>query len=235
MPVGNGGIIGPCNPPSLMATRGVWRLAEAQVAVEAGMWPRTMFAPGSAGEDQADLAQYTFSSAAYGGPAMASRIVVAFVVTFSSALTLTSVTIGGVSATILGPASGDNARTWIVYASVPSGTSGTIVVQFSGTAPNCYYGCWSLYPETAAPVSSSFPTGGPATSRSVTLDIPEGAIAILGAGRVGAGGGWTNAIENPMGPSSGSQYAYRGPLAAGETGTVITNSNTRTICGAVWL
>lgn len=191
MPVGNGGIIGPCNPPSLMATRGVWRLAEAQVAVEAGMWPRTMFAPGSAGEDQADLAQYTFSSAAYGGPAMASRIVVASVVTFSSALTLTSVTIDGVSATILGPASGDNARTWIVYASVPSGTSGTIVVQFSGTAPNCYYGCWSLYPETAAPVSSSFPTGGPATSRSVTLDIRKGpsrssapgAWAPAGAGR----------------------------------------------------
>jgi len=39
MPIGNGGIIGPANVPTLASAKGVWSLREAQLAQRQGIWP----------------------------------------------------------------------------------------------------------------------------------------------------------------------------------------------------
>jgi hypothetical protein len=39
MPIGNGGIIGPNNTPSLSSAKGVWSIQEAMLAQRAGTWP----------------------------------------------------------------------------------------------------------------------------------------------------------------------------------------------------
>ena len=39
MPIGNGGIIGPANVPTLLSAKGVWSLREAQLAQRQGIWP----------------------------------------------------------------------------------------------------------------------------------------------------------------------------------------------------
>jgi hypothetical protein len=39
MPIGNGGIIGPANVPTLLSAKGVWSLREAQLAQKQGIWP----------------------------------------------------------------------------------------------------------------------------------------------------------------------------------------------------
>ena len=39
MPIGNGGIIGPANVPTLVSAKGVWSLREAQLAQRQGIWP----------------------------------------------------------------------------------------------------------------------------------------------------------------------------------------------------
>jgi hypothetical protein len=195
--------------------------------------PILAFNVGSADEDQADRSTYEFNSVSYGGAAADNRIIGAFIVTFNSSVTLNAAAIGGVSATILGPSSGTDARTWFIYAAVPTGTSGTITFTFSGTAPNGYFGCYSLYPTSATPVSTSFPAGGSATSRSVTLDIPENGLALVCAGRTG-GGSISNATNSPSGPSTGAVYGYRQATTTAENDVEFTHGNTRTIAGVVW-
>lgn len=191
------------------------------------------FDVGAANEDQTDLTTYTFAAVSYGGVAASNRIVCAPVVTFSSGITLSSASIGGIAATILGPSTGDNARTWFIYAAVPTGTSGALSATFSGSAPNCHFAYYSIYPTQATPVSSSFPTGGTAGSRSVTCDIPENGLALVCAGRTG-GGSISNATNSPSATSAGAIFGYRHVTTA-ENGVGFTHTNTRTIAGVVWV
>lgn len=234
MPIGNGGIIGVRNAPLITGASGVWTLDEVFNAVADDEWPRMyLSAHGGANEDQADLSSYSFPSTSYGGAANPSRIVVCSVVVFSVGVTVTGVTIGGVTATVLGPAEGDAARTYFAYANVPTGTSGTVAVAFSGTAPNCYIGVWSCYPLSPTPASSSFPAGGSASSRSVTLDIPKRGTAFVTAGRTG-GGSISNTTVQPVGPSTGAVHGYRQAGVEAESSVVFTHASTRTIAGIVW-
>ena len=227
-------IIDRCNPGLIVPERRILRpeCSRFGLGFVAGKSVLT-FDVGSADEDQSDLSTYTFNSVSYGGAAAANRIIGAFIVTFNSSVTLNAAAIGGVSATILGPSSGTDTRIWFIYAAVPTGTSGTITFTFSGTAPNGYFGCYSLYPTSATPVSTSFPAGGSATSRSVTLDIPENGLALVCAGRTG-GGSISNATNSPSATSNGAIFGYRHVTTA-ENGVDFTHTSTRTIAGVVWV
>ena len=83
-------------------------------------------------------ASQTFSSVSFGDPSPTRRIYVAVnASSTTSGRTISSVTIGGVSATLVGKkdstGSIGSGVSGIAVADVPSGTSGNVVVTFSGT------------------------------------------------------------------------------------------------------
>lgn len=94
----------------------------------------------------ATASAYTFSSVSFGS-ATATRIIVATIATRKSpAPGISSVSIGGVSATLYLAihASGDDYSTVIAIATVPSGTTGDIVVTCSGTTLGCIINTFRL-------------------------------------------------------------------------------------------
>jgi len=90
---------------------------------------------------------YNFTSSDFGTAFAGRRILVAVAGAFSSR-NISSVTIGGVSATILvqrqSNAGSSELTTGFVIAEVPTGTSGTISVTWSGSQNGCAIAIWSL-------------------------------------------------------------------------------------------
>lgn len=194
---------------------------------------RPAIVAGTGVEDQTDLSTYTFNGVNIGGGPADHRIVGAFVGVFGATAVLNSVTINGSSCTILGPALGDSSQAYFVYRPVVTGTTANFVVTFNETQSNCYVLPYSIYSMHNAPVSTSFPTGGLAAERSVTLNIPANAFALVGTVRTSAGTGWSGNVTAAAN-SGGTNSAYRGPVDADESNVVITYNTTRTICGVVW-
>lgn len=94
--------------------------------------------------DASDLTTYTHASQNFGS-ASADRFIVAVVTgRAGGARTISSVTIGGVTATeaIQHADSGNNVG--IYYAAVPSGTSGDVVVVWSAGMVRCGVGLWAV-------------------------------------------------------------------------------------------
>ena len=131
---------------------------------------------------------YTFSSQSL-GTAASDRKIIACVnssAVSSSLLSVSSVTIGGVSATevVAGNADGNNNQLQpfaIFIADVPSGTSGDVVVSLNANnGANCHI---ALYRATGAGgiLSQVKPPGSfPApTSLTITAQVPENSVTIL--------------------------------------------------------
>ena len=148
-----------------------------------------------------DLSAYTFSSQNL-GTAASNRYIVAVVASrYSSGTpTLSSVTIGGETATIVvQETSSDTAANvmGIAIALVPNGSTGDVVVTWSASALRCAV---SLYRVTglgnAIKVDSSTTTSGP--DPSLSIDVPVGFV-ISGAA-CGTGGAastsWTGVTED---------------------------------------
>lgn len=139
-------------------------------------------------EDTDNLTTYTFSSVNFGA-ADAGRYIVAAAAgrTGSSGVTVSSITIGGVSATIVvqdnNNSGGDNVVA-LAAAAVPSGTSGDVVVTFSTGMVRALVG---LYRVTGIDGVDDFQAlSSTAAPPSVALDIPANGIAIaLAASRPG--------------------------------------------------
>jgi hypothetical protein len=134
--------------------------------------------------DPANSGTHTFSSENFGTPAD-DRVLIAVVRGNPSAPgdeTINSVTIGGVAATIhvqtFDPDQGNNIA--IASAPVPSGTSGTIVVTFSGTNNPCRI---SLY--AAAGIGTGATHFSTATDLddplSMAINVPQGGVLVAGA------------------------------------------------------
>lgn len=131
-----------------------------------------------------DLTAYTFSAQNF-GTEDAARHIIAVVYTRdigTGAKTLSTITIGGVSATILvqaqGTGSGANSCVCaIAIAAVPAGTSGDVVVTWSEAVLRCAI---SLYASVGASATAHDTASSTAADPSVTLDIPAGGFAIGG-------------------------------------------------------
>ena len=130
--------------------------------------------------DPANATEYTFSSESFGA-ADAGRYIVATVSARKSggATTLASVTIGGVSATIVEQINNtashcNNAA--IAIAKVPTGTSGDIVVTWNDPMVRCTLGVYRLVGiDSPTPADSSTST---ANDPTYALDVPAGGAAI---------------------------------------------------------
>jgi hypothetical protein len=77
------------------------------------------------------------------GTEAADRYIIVAIGQRNDSRTFTSVTIGGVTATILVQNVDGNTSAGIAIAAVPTGTSGDVVVNLNGTADSHYLGVWS--------------------------------------------------------------------------------------------
>tara|TARA_R110000764_G_scaffold1253_2_gene4852 strand:+ start:7048 stop:7797 length:750 start_codon:yes stop_codon:yes gene_type:complete len=138
---------------------------------------------------------YTFSSQALGA-AVSDRIIVVGGFSTNAVRTVSSVTIGGVSAAQIVAATnsgGEQCALW--QASVPSGTTGDVVWTWSGAEVGMGIGVWRIVNAAASAHASSGVTG--ASALSSTLDIPANgaAIAYSGAASVNRTATWTGLTE----------------------------------------
>lgn len=173
--------------------------------------------------DPTDLTVYTFSAQALGVASPKRKIVVGVSLGLA-ARTVTSLTVQGISATLVRAQAGagviDN-ELW--QANVPAGTTGDIVVTCSAASDRAGIGVWAVY--NAA--SAAFATAGSAANPlSASLNIPQGGIAI------GVGSGyaspltytWANLTENydEVVEANMIQTGASAFFAAAQTGLVIT-------------
>lgn len=186
----------------------------------------------------ANATTYTFTTTAIGTAASDRLIIVACSADGSAARTLNSGTIAGVSATVFATTNNGNACFAFMIALVPTGTTGDIVITWSGGCVRAGIGVWAAYN-----VQSTTPTDRQQSSASNSVSVN------ISAGGVGAGGAcndnattpnfsWTQFTENydeqeePNFNHSGACNAY----ATAQTGLSVdcgAGSTTKRVVGVI--
>ena len=121
-------------------------------------------------------------------------------------VTISSVTIGGVSATLAQRSAADNRSSAIYYASISTGTQGDVAVTFSSLNTNVgiNIASFSIINATSATprdskLTQTVDATGVSPSLSATLSLPSNSVvlAIWSAGAVASGNAssWTNLTE----------------------------------------
>lgn len=169
-----------------------------------------------------------------GDPAYDRLIVCVIGQSASTLRSITSATIGGVSATILGPANGNSQGVYIIYARTPSGSN--VSVSWSATVSTMTnIGIWRIVGQASdTPTSSHFPAGGSDTTRTATITVTAGGVVIAGASGGSSTNNWTNATSryNNNNGASRNRGADNSAPSAGSLG--ISNQNCRAIGAATW-
>ena len=147
-----------------------------------------------------NASSFTFSGVALGTAASNRHIVIAALTATASGADANSVTVGGVSASLVVRASGgDNSRAELWIASVPSGTTGDVVITWSTAKDRCGYAAWAMYGANASAHDTATDAD---TTPSFTIDVPAGGYLIAAATPTISGGSavatatWTGVTEN---------------------------------------
>lgn len=126
----------------------------------------------------ASLTTYTFTSVNFQTEAGRSLVVVAAGAHSGSNLQVSSVTIGGVSATQV-DTSGNGLATTAMYQAAPTGTSGDVVVTFSGGQSGAGIAVWSLYNLASTTKKASVAnTAATQTVRTLSLNTAIGDVIL---------------------------------------------------------
>jgi hypothetical protein len=156
----------------------------------------------------------------------------------SVARTLSSGTIGGVSATIrvqdgLSDGFGHSLGAAVISAAVPTGATGTISLSFSGSVDACAIGKYRVLNRTSIfhTASNTASNGSPATN-SVSINVGSGgaiiaAYQLYDAASDQGGPTWGNITKNYGTPFFGNNHYYSGASQYGlsaQTGRSITTS-----------
>ena len=179
--------------------------------------------------DSSAKSTYTFSGVAFGA-AETNRLIVVLVAMTSG--TISSVTIGGVSATLIQSNTETGSQNDLYAAVVSTGTSGDVVINGANTPSAAAIAIWSLYGVSSTKKSSGV--------KSTTTDYPA---LTLAAGDIAIFGDWdgssvtyTNATKNFGYTLSGVEFtgaSYR--ATSPETRTVSnTSGGTGYSVYAVW-
>ena len=176
--------------------------------------------------DTTDAASYSFASQPIGTASASRRVVVAIGWAAATAITLSSVTIGGVSATIdadSGNATG-NRRVYFASAVVPTGTTATVAVTLSATAVRIGIGLWTL--------SGGSPTG----QTAAVLNAASGTLTVTTATNdVVLAAGFASHTANSITTTwTGATERYDGQIETvfnAHTGADVVASGTSTAIG----
>lgn len=169
------------------------------------------------------------------GTAASDRLIFFGVTTdgLSTAVSVTSVTIGGISAASTGaaynPTSLTAARMQFWWALVSSGTTASVVVNFSGLCDSTAEIDWALYrvvgADTASPLSGSPVTATGTSPINGSLTIPTNGCGIA-AGKSNSGSAftWTNLTEDTdaSGAMTGRRYTFASSTSAGTATRTLT-------------
>lgn len=148
-------------------------------------------------ESATAAASFTFTGLNFGAASPDRYLVACICWEGSPAKTLTSCTIGGVAASIICQVNGGSTSvnsSAICIALVPTGTSGNVVANFSGSAGET--GC-SLYSV------SGIPAGTASSSATSAANAPTATINVPGGGAV-------IAVANAIGPSGAPTATWTG-------------------------
>lgn len=177
--------------------------------------------------NSADLTTYTFSSENF-GTADADRYIIVGIVARKAGATTTisSVTIGGVSATITAQQSNSDSNTnvaGIAIAKVPTGTSGDVVVTFGAGMVRCVI---SVYRAVGITGLTAYHSDTDTSSDPVgTLNIPGSGFAIgMAISNSNSSCTWTNLTEDADGTveSFVTYTSASDEFSSSETGRSIT-------------
>lgn len=126
---------------------------------------------------------YTFSGKAL-GVAASDRVIVVGAFSTNAVQTVSAITVGGVSATLtVAQTNSGGEQTELWQAAVPSGTTGDIVVTWTGAEVGMGIGVWRI----VGAASTAHDTGGSAANPATdTLNIPANGVAIACAGMAAA-------------------------------------------------
>lgn len=183
-------------------------------------------------DDSSNASIYTFSNAAIGAAA-AGRLVVVGVQ--GSGDTITSVTVAGVSATLMSPSATASAA--IFGAVVNSGTTGDIVVTWNTGQLRTGIGVWALYDlSSTTPIDADGAETGTNASRSVTLDMTANSIAVVVGRRNNStiAINTTNATERYDTMTESDRRAGADYQAMGAETRTVTMNAVASIAGAAW-
>jgi hypothetical protein len=175
-----------------------------------GINPRMQFVNNY--QDPNNFTTYTFSSVSFGEAAGRSLVVVYVSGHDSNSRSISSVTIGGVAATEV-TASSAGIMCGGLYQAYATGTSGDVVVTFSGECDAAGLGVWALYDLQSTTASSS--ASNAATSSDVSVNVNTLANGFLIAGGSARTGTtrtytWTNATERFDTTYTGSNSGHTG-------------------------
>ena len=149
--------------------------------------------------DSVNATTFTFSSQSLGTVASDRKIVVNVSGGEGGVFTVSSVTVAGNSATqvVTSTLDGETINDlWQV--DVPTGSTGDVVVTWSGSKGNCGIGVYAVFGAAASATDTGTSNANPGTD---TLNIPANGVAIAGYTLVGVGNNdrtttWTNLNEN---------------------------------------
>jgi hypothetical protein len=172
---------------------------------------------------------YTFSSQAIGTAAASRRIIVGAFGRSNAAVTLTSITVGGVTATVVASATDNDGivflRSDLAIVDFPAGTSASIVVTYSsaGSLARASIGVWAAYDLlSATPTDTANNNSDP---MSAAIDVSAGGIIVgFATSDATATHTWTNLTERFDEAVEGisSHTGASDAFAAGETNRTIT-------------
>jgi hypothetical protein len=200
-------------------------------------------------QDGTDLTTYTFASQAI-GPASPDRYVIVCIGSrANSARSISSVTIGGIAATAVVTANNATAgadMAAIYIALVPTGTTASVVVTFSGAMLRCVIGVYSMVQNgraTATNTNTATPSG---TTPTTTLTVPSNGslvAAVWAQSSVSASVTWTGPTEDfDLQPGdtasvclSGASFNHNALSTAGPVTAVVANiASEQAIATASW-
>lgn len=190
--------------------------------------------------DTTDQTTYSFAGASIGTASSDRLVVCGFTARANAARTVSSVTIAGVSATLVGTAidagaGADLATMWI--AAVPTGTTGTISITFSAAMLRCNVGVWTITGGgSATPTSTQTDNTVSSNVLSVSSDCPANgciiAVSENGQGSGSATATWAGVTENYDTTVETTSFGASGASAnfsSAQTGLTVSETGAATV------
>lgn len=138
--------------------------------------------------DGSDVTVYTFSGVDI-GTATSDRRVIVSASANNGTETVSSLTVGGVTADIIGQSQGGNLTTALCVAHVPTGTTADIVVTWTGAQLRCGIGWWiATGLSSNTPNDSGTSNAGP---QSISITALEGGFIVAGCACLSATTVWS--------------------------------------------
>lgn len=190
------GLLIPQPPPLVLAKPAIIRPSDDKKLPLLGLMTAPgIYKPRSAGpvalayqtqvSNTADLSSYSFASTAIGTASTDRIVVVGITVSAASSgatRSVSSVTIGGISATQLSHVVGATWMTAAIYAAaVPTGTTATIAITMSGTCGRCACAVWAMTGGSITPFDTATDTNASADPNA-SIDVPANGGAVAAAG-----------------------------------------------------